>query len=91
MKVLRYRLQIKEFTCLALGQNFPGRKGYNVIMYAVAISILGLRGFLSSFSILSSVLLKDQIFVVQLFKEYLNMMIFRRYKDEAVTFSRVHL
>lgn len=79
------------FTCLTLGQNLQGRKGYNVLMYGVAISILGLRVFLFSFSVLSSVLFKDQIFVAQLFKEYLSMMIFRGYKDEAVIFSRVHL
>lgn len=72
-------------------QNILGRKVYNVLMYGVAISILGLRVFLFSFSVLSNVLFKDQIFVVQLFKEYLSMMIFRGYEDEAVTFSRVHL
>lgn len=60
-------------------------------MYAVGISILGLGVFLFSFSVLSSVLYKDQIFVAQLFKEYLSMMIFRGYEYEAVTFSRVHL
>lgn len=60
-------------------------------MYAVAISILRLRGFFSSFSILSSMLFKDQAFVVQLLKVYLSMVVFRGYKDEAVTFSKVHL
>lgn len=32
----------KEFTSLALEQNLLGRKVYNVLMYAVAISILGI-------------------------------------------------
>lgn len=48
MKILRYRLKIKRFFCLNqfwIGQNLQGRKGYNVLMYGVAISILGLRGF----------------------------------------------
>lgn len=60
-------------------------------MYAVAISILGLRVFLFSFSVLSGMLFKDQIFVVQLCKEYLSVTMFRGYEYEAVTFSRVHL
>lgn len=60
-------------------------------MYTVALSMLGLKVFLFSFSVLPSMLFKDQIFVVQLFKEYLSMMIFRGYEDEAVAFSRVHL
>lgn len=83
----------EEFSCLALGQNLLGRKGYNVLilMYAVAISILGLGVFLSSFSVLSSMLFKDQAFVIQLLKVCLSMVIFGGYKDEAVTFSRVHL